>query len=258
MDKITKLIQKPVFWVAMVVIILILGVLTLGIYQYSRMQSEISKLKQTPANGQLTDERQRELIAEVSSKISLPADEKPTVAVVSDINRLKEQQFFSAGQNGDVVLIYMNARKAILYRPQEKKIIEVAPVNLSNNQASVSAQTVAGAQTTTPAPTNGTSPSTTPAIPTGTFALRNGTTITGLARTFEGTLSSRYPSANVVERGNANKRDYAVSTLVDVKGTRGVEAAQIAQTLGIQAGPLPVGELTTSADFLIIIGADKR
>lgn len=264
METVKRLVKTPVFWVVLVVIVLLTGVGIAGFYQYTQVQAELAKLKDTPNSGQLTDERQRELIAEVSAKIMLPDDEKPTVAVVSDINRLKDQQFFSAGQNGDVVLIYMNSRRAILYRPEQKKIIEVAPVNLSNNQSTPSAeQVVAGAQTTNPSPTASVgTPALTPTAPppsiAGTFALRNGTTITGLARNFEGQLTSQFPSVSVSERGNAAVRTYTTTTLVDVKGTRSADASQIAQALGIQVGALPTGEPTTAADFLIIIGSDKR
>lgn len=255
MDTILRIVKTPIFWIVTVVIILLSGIGVAGYYQYTKVQSELSKLKETPTGGTLTDERQRELIAEVSAKIMLPQDEKPTVAVVSDINRLKDQQFFSSGQNGDVVLIYMNSKKAILYRPAEKKIVEVAPVNLSNdNQASV-----AGTQSVTqPNPDAVVQASPTPAPVTGTFALRNGTTITGLARTFEGQLTQEFPGVTVNERGNAVRRDYTSTTIIDVKGTKSAEATQIAEQLGIQTGSIPEGEITTTADFLVIIGSDSQ
>ena len=38
--------------------------------------------------------------------------------------------FFSKAKVGDKVIIYTNARKAILYDPVAGKIVEVAPVNI--------------------------------------------------------------------------------------------------------------------------------
>ena len=61
-------------------------------------------------------------------------DEKPTVATITDIEKVKDQPFFKNAKNGDRVLIFTNAKKAILYRPTEKRIIEVGAVNI--NQAS--------------------------------------------------------------------------------------------------------------------------
>lgn len=74
------------------------------------------------------------LVTEVGKLITLPSDEKPTVATITDVEKLKDQPFFVNAQNGDKVLIYTNAKKAILYRSEEKKIIEVGAVNI-NQQA---------------------------------------------------------------------------------------------------------------------------
>lgn len=73
------------------------------------------------------------LVSEVGKLISLPSDEKPTVATITDIEKLKDQPFFKNAKNGDKVLIFTNAKKAILYRQAEKRIIEVGAVNI--NQA---------------------------------------------------------------------------------------------------------------------------
>ena len=77
------------------------------------------------------------LIAEVGSLIALPTDEKPTVATVSDVEKLKDQPFFKNAANGDKVLIYTNAKKAILYRPSEKKVVEVGAVNIRQTEQPV-------------------------------------------------------------------------------------------------------------------------
>ncbi len=70
------------------------------------------------------------LIAEVGKLIDLPKDEKPTVATVSDSDKLKDQQFFKNAKTGDKVLIYTSTKRAILYRPSEHRIIDVGAVNI--------------------------------------------------------------------------------------------------------------------------------
>lgn len=81
-----------------------------------------------------------DLIAKVGKLISLPTDENPTVATVTDASKVKDQPFFANASNGDKVLIYQKAQKAILYRPSENRIIEVGAVNISGQpQASPTA-----------------------------------------------------------------------------------------------------------------------
>lgn len=88
---------------------------------------------------QYAQEEQRLLRTKVGKLIELPLDEEPTVATVTDAEKLREQPFFINAQNGDRVLIFTQAKKAYLYRPSTNKIVEVAPVNLGNNQATGSA-----------------------------------------------------------------------------------------------------------------------
>lgn len=72
------------------------------------------------------------LVAEISKFFDLPKNEIPTVAVISDPSTVSGQKFFENAQSGDRVLIYKKARRAILYRQSEQKIIEVAELSLGS------------------------------------------------------------------------------------------------------------------------------
>ncbi len=68
-------------------------------------------------------------IDDITKKVGLLMDiptENPTIASISDASKLREQPFFAKAQNGDKVLIFNAAQKAVLYRPSTNKIIEVA------------------------------------------------------------------------------------------------------------------------------------
>lgn len=78
----------------------------------------------------------QQTIAMVGKHLVLPTDETPTMATVSDPEKLKDQAFFANAKKGDKVLIYANAQKAILYDPSSDRIVEVAPINTNTaNQA---------------------------------------------------------------------------------------------------------------------------
>ena len=111
---------------------LILGVLlivTMSMAGY--FYSQIVSLKKNPQI--LAQQEVQKVVAEVSRLIVLPEGETPTIATVTDPDLLKDQPFFAKAQKGDKVLIYTNAKKAILYNPTSNKIVEVAPLNIGNN-----------------------------------------------------------------------------------------------------------------------------
>lgn len=128
------------------VVVLLLGVL--GSTYIVKQKPEVLGLSKGAAQVQAETDA---LVAEVGKLIALPTDEKPTVATVTDVGKVKDQPFFKNAKNGDKVIIYTNARKAILYRPTEKRIIEVGAVNI-NQQASPS-PSPEPTETPTPKPT---------------------------------------------------------------------------------------------------------
>jgi hypothetical protein len=71
-----------------------------------------------------------EVMASVSRHMVLPQNETPTVATVSDPEKLKDQPFFANAKKGDNVLIFSASKKAILYSPSLDRVIEVAPINI--------------------------------------------------------------------------------------------------------------------------------
>ncbi|MBI4033911.1 hypothetical protein HY379_02830 [Candidatus Saccharibacteria bacterium] len=132
-DKIKKL-----SWKGWLVIVIILALLAGGgwlAYDYSQVRKENDRLADPQVAAQEASAR---LIADVGKLAQLPQGETPTIATVSDVSKLQSQAFFAKAQNGDKVLIYTQAKKAYLYRPSTNKIIEIAPINLGNNNQNTS------------------------------------------------------------------------------------------------------------------------
>jgi hypothetical protein len=66
------------------------------------------------------------IIRDVSKLIILPKYEEPTIITISEVEKLSSRPFFADAKNGDKVLIYTKAHKAILYDPANKIIVNVA------------------------------------------------------------------------------------------------------------------------------------
>jgi hypothetical protein len=102
-------------------------------YFYTKYQ-ESQKLLKNPQ--QAARQEVANTLAKLSKHIVLPKDETPTIATVTDRNKLKDQPFFAQSKNGDKVILYIKAKKAILFREAESKIIEVAPINIERQNPS--------------------------------------------------------------------------------------------------------------------------
>jgi hypothetical protein len=94
----------------------------------------------------------QEAVARVTGEVGkiyeLPTNEKPTVAQIQDKSKLAGQTFFDKSRNGDYVIIYQNAKLALLYRESNKKLINVGPINLNNQQTQTNSDTTQSSSST--------------------------------------------------------------------------------------------------------------
>jgi hypothetical protein len=234
-------LDKRIVIVLAVLVLLVLSAAGYYSYHYYQSQKNVSNTSQDEVGN---------IVKEVGKHVELPQDDVPTLATVTDIEKLKDQPFFQRAKNGDKVLLYNQSKKAYLYRPESKKVIDIAPINNAEQaDDSSNEQDVAGAQAT-PAPS-----------PVEVkVALRNGTDISGLTKKVEPTIKSILSTALVTSRGNANINTYD-KTLIYAPANFSVDQVQQLAT-GLNASvvnSLPEGEeLPQDADILILLGSDKN
>lgn len=212
------------------VIIILLIIAAASSFAYYRSQQQLKTLQSTPQ--EIASNQVKNLVQKVGKLVALPEGEEPTVATITDIEKLKGQTFFANAQNGDKVLIYQGAKKAFLYRPESDKIIEIAPINIGQEQGQVAGETSQKLR----------------------FVIHNGTNISGLARRYQDEVKAKIANAEIVSIGDAKNKETTKTFIVSLTDT---DAGGIASSLGIEVSTLPAGEPKPDADFLIILGADK-
>lgn len=211
--------------IGIVVLVLVIG----GLFYYQSRNNQVSS-NDSQAAQKVSQEEVKKLVAEVGKLIALPEGEDPTIATVTDIEKLRDQPFFQKAKNGDKVLIYTQAKKAILYDPQAKKIIDVAPINIGTESAQVSQVRV---------------------------VLRNGTDSVGLTTRVEPKVKQSLSGAEVVIKENASRTDFEKTVVVVLNDSFKKEAEKLADDLGGSVENLPSGESKPQgADILVILGKD--
>jgi hypothetical protein len=123
-----KRFALPKFPPSLVMFILVLLLIIGGFLSLILYKPEWLGLQRRTTEEVQNEDEIKALVEEISKFMLLP-DETPILATVSDLTQVQNQEFFKNAQNEDKVLIFQNAKKAILYRPSEKKIIEVGFVS---------------------------------------------------------------------------------------------------------------------------------
>jgi hypothetical protein len=228
--------EKRSLPVTIVLIVLLLMAAGSAIYFYYQYRNTVS-VRDTKEIADLTQE--------ISRSFLLPENETPTLATVTDKEKLAGQPFFQKSENGDKVLIYSQSGRAILYRPSVKKIIDVTTVNLNTPPART--ETIEKKQEDTVMAKEN-------APMSVKIALLNGSTTSGITNPVEENLKSLYPQATVVAKEAAKKNDYKKTLVVDITGKNAEMVNALAGTLGGEVASLPSDETApVNADILIVL-----
>lgn len=223
--------DKKIIAGLIVVIILVLAAGGFMYYQYQKTASELKKVKtqaQTSSQNAKDDEIKK-IVAEVAKLARLPENEIPSVATITDVSKLKDQPFFKDAKNGDILLVFNNSGKAILYDPKEKKIVDITILSSTpsfNQQFKV--------------------------------VIRNGTKTPNLAGKLEEELKKALGVVNVVAKENAQKPTYETTQVFIINQAATEFASNVAKILNAQVVDFPSDEpKPADADILIIIGKDR-
>ncbi len=212
--------------VLIVLAVLLVAVAAVAAYYFREYQG----LKANPDAA--SEEELNSLVVEIGKVMVLPNDETPTLATILDKEKIKDQPFFKNAENGDKLLAYTKAMKAILYRPSTKKIIEVAPLSIDQPaDASANAATLK-------------------------VSYYNGSGEAGKAVDAEKKVKEAHADYATVEVKDAAQDNYDKTIVIDISGKFADKAAGLATLLGATVEELPEGESKPSADILIISGKE--
>ncbi len=234
--------NQPKLIISVLATLLVLALAGLGYFYYHYVAGADAPVK-----------TEDELITEaVGSRILIP-DEKPSIATVTDKTKLADQPFFKKAENGDKILIFTNAGKAVLYRPKIKKVIDTTVISLTpeagQENASGTTPTDANEKVST------TEETTTEPTERLNIAIYNGSQKIGITNSFDDELKAMYSNIDIVLKETAKKSDYEKSVVVDVTKLNAPFVKELAGKINGTVGELPEGEKAPeNTDVLIILG----
>ena len=108
-------------------------------YKYNTAKKALAKISSTEGQKAMAKKEIDDLLAKVKRHMVLPQGEDPVVATVTDKDALaKEQPFYKDANNGDRVIAYMVARKAIIYDPIHDVVVNAGPIYIDNTKQGTS------------------------------------------------------------------------------------------------------------------------
>jgi len=206
--------------------IVFVGVIIGGIYLLFFQNKGIESLTEDQVKQKI-----KSVTKEIEKLILLP-NEIPSLATVMDADVLKKNQpFYRDAQNGDIVLLYSSERKAIIYNPREKKLVNVGPIIIDEDVANKNNEEILAIE------------------------IRNGSGLSGKAKEVEEQLKNNQEFA-VGNVGDASKTDYVGNILVDfTKGKKSSLLDRLQKLYNAEVRQtMPEGEADSSAEALLILG----
>lgn len=219
--KITKNKNKKLQYMTVGVVVILIGV---GIWQIVVKNSHTYEGQQEMA----------EVVSRVGKLAILPNSEEPTLATVANKNTLTDSFLKANAENGDKVLVYVQAQRVYIYRPSLNKLVNIGPLSVDASVAQVESVSV---------------------------LVRSGNDRPATASTIKDTLTQNYQTAVVNLDGSpAARSDYPTTIVIDLTdGDKYDLVANITEVIGAQRGILPIGESKPDGvDILIITGLDKQ
>jgi hypothetical protein len=90
-------------------------------------RNELKKKVDSPQVQEYTEATK--LTEEIGKHVELPVGEAPTIALISDADKVKtDNPALSDIKNGDKMLFFTRARKVVIYRPSTQKVVVVLSI----------------------------------------------------------------------------------------------------------------------------------
>lgn len=192
------------------------------------------------------------IITRVKKHMMLPA-ETPTIAEIKNVEQLVvDQPFYEGSVNGDILLVFKDSSKGIIYSPSKDLIINAGPIKVADTLMESTEATVEQAFLEETAMQE----EDVPEVSQVTIEVRNATGVAGLASKTANEIKLLGDEFIVDKTANASRKNYDQSIIVNLSGIdNNPLVAKLREELGIEVlvSALPQSEASTNSEVLVIL-----
>ncbi len=115
--------------------LLFIAVVVLGVLYYQQHQ-ELSRLKDPALQTEYAEKQVKKVIDDMKKYVVIPDDEElKLLGIISNAEALKKDQaFYTNVENGDYVFLLSKTARALIWRPEDKKVVNFGAANLQPAQ----------------------------------------------------------------------------------------------------------------------------
>ena len=118
------ILKRPLLLGSLILLLLLIIMSVLYIHKDTRGPSVYVPLDLSALDANKQDVLRNKVLHALSHIMVLPSDPNPVMATIVDAEQQKASQaFYANAEDGDVLLIFQASNQAVIYRPNEKKIV---------------------------------------------------------------------------------------------------------------------------------------
>ncbi|MCX7997205.1 MAG: hypothetical protein N2691_05660 [Patescibacteria group bacterium] len=227
--------RVPLFVIIPVSVVLVISLVVSGYFAWHAYEFKQSRLDPDRA-AKLQAER---IVSRVSRLMDMPSTERASVAVLGARSDEQYRDFFSQAIPGDAVIIFPQARRAILYRDSIDRIIDIV--------------TLASAERVSPP--SGAQEKSVVRYPLR-MAILNGGAPAGSEQLAGEIIQDAIAGLIPEYAGAAKANNYTRTIVINLSGVPETVLEDVARAIGGTITTLPSYETAPDTDFLVILGAD--
>jgi len=123
-----KIDKRKIFKIAAIIIAAVLVLLLIWVIAVT-----VKNISHSKNTSPIEKSGEESAVSRAAKHLLLPEEKPVIIEIKNSADLIKEQAFYAGAQDGDILLIYSAAKKAVIYSPARDIIVNVGPIYAGQN-----------------------------------------------------------------------------------------------------------------------------